>query len=622
MINGPGKIGQTDPGDFRGRFKIVILVVMVTFMILVGRLWYLQVIKGKVLRNRSENNRIRVREIKPLRGLILDRNGRILVDNQASFDISIIPEETKDMGRVLEALADLKGDRNVSYYKDIVTSEMSRPFVPITLERNVSRHHLAVVETHSLSLPGIVSDVVPVRRYNYGETMAHLMGYVGEVSAGELGKDTFTACGPGDIVGKYGIEKYFDGFLRGESGGKQVEVDVSGRQLEVLGRIEPVPGYHVQLTIDADLQSVCWDAFDKKAGSAIVMNPRDGSILAMVSKPSFDPNLFNRGISRDEWRRLSLNTLCPMQNRAVAGQYPPGSTFKLIVAAAGLEEGIITDDMTVTCNGSYRVGNRTFRCWKRRGHGAVDLHHAIVQSCDVFFYSVGEQLGVDTIARYARGFGFGSLTGIAMPGEKKGLVPTRDWKEDVLNEPWQRGETISVSIGQGFLLVTPLQLLSAYCAIANGGTLYRPRLVESINVTQKARIKLYQPEVEAHLPVTPEHLKLLRKALWGVVNEPHGTGWALRQVKKDVCGKTGTAQVISMPEDEKEEDEIPYQFRDHALFVCFAPLDNPEIAVAVVVEHGGHGGSAAAPIARTVVEWYFNRDEKGNTVTRLASREF
>jgi len=622
MINEPKKIGKADPGHFRGRFKIVILVVTLTFIILVGRLWYLQIIKGTVLRDRSENNRIRVREIKPLRGLILDRKGRILVDNQASFDISIIPEETENMGCVLEALADLKEDRNVSYYKDIVTSEMSRPFIPITLERNVSRHHLAVVETHSLSLPGVVSDVVPVRRYNYGETMAHLVGYVGEVSTRELEISSFSGCRSGDVVGKYGIEKYFDAFLRGERGGKQVEVDVSGRQLEVLGRIDPIPGYHVQLTIDADLQSVCWDAFDKKAGSAIVMNPRDGSILAMVSKPSFDPNLFNRGISRDDWRSLSLNTLCPMQNRAIAGQYPPGSTFKLIVAAAGLEEGIITDDTTVTCNGSYRVGNRTFRCWKRRGHGTMDLHHAIVQSCDVFFYNVGEQLGVDTIARYARGFGLGSLTGIAIPAEKKGLVPTRDWKEDVLKEPWQRGETISVSIGQGFLLVTPLQLLRAYCAIANGGTLYRPRLLESINVTKKERIKIYQPEVEAQLPVTPEHLALLRKALWGVVNEPHGTGWALRQLKKDVCGKTGTAQVISMPEDGKEEDEIPYQFRDHALFVCFAPLDDPEIAVVVIVEHGGHGGSTAAPIARTVVDRYFKGVDKDNVVTRLINREF
>ena len=437
--------------------------------------------------------------------------------------------------------------------------------------------------------------------------MAHILGYVGEISNAELEKDSYSEYKSGDIVGKYGIERCLDEYLRGESGGEQVEVNVDGRRLKVLGRVASVPGYNIALTIDAGLQKVSRDAFTGQEGIAIVMDPRDGSILAMVSKPSFDPNLFNRGISEDDWNKLSSDPMSPLQNKAISGQYPPGSTYKLIVAAAALQEGLITTDKKFSCDGTYRMGNRVFRCWKKKGHGAVDLHRAIVESCDVYFYNLGELLGVNKLAEYAREFGLGSKSGVILPGEKGGLVPTKEWKLRRVKEPWQKGETTSLAIGQGFVLVTPLQLLNAYCAVANGGSLYKPRIVKEIVTAKGEVIKEFPPEKKATLAISKENIDTLRYALWGVVNEDRGTGRVLRRKERDVSGKTGTAQVIKMPEDGEDVDkeEIPYKFRDHALFVCFAPYDNPEIAVAVIVEHGGHGGSVAAPVARKIIDWYF-----------------
>jgi len=611
VLGSHNSLNRYEPGAFRKKLKVLAWLVMAAFALLILRLWYLQVINGEALRQRSENNRIRVQEIKPLRGLILDAKGRILVDNQPSFDVSIIPEATKDITAVLAKLDDLHVQSDAQRYQKVASTTTNRPFVPVKLEQNIGRDKLAVVETNSLNLPGVIIDIVPVRKYIYGPTMAHILGYVGEISNAELATETYRGYKSGDIVGKYGIERYLDEYLRGKSGGEQVEVNVDGRKLKILGRVDSVPGYNVVLTIDADLQKISRDAFTGLEGVVAVMNPQDGSILAMVSKPSFDPNLFNRGITEDNWTRLSTDPLSPMQNRVISGQYPPGSTYKLIVAAAALEEGLITEETTFTCNGRFRMGNRTFRCWKKRGHGSVNLHRGIVESCDVYFYNLGALLGVDKLAEYSRKFGLGSKTGIILPGERGGLVPTKDWKLRRFQEPWQKGETISVSIGQGFLLVTPLQLLNAYSTIANGGTLYKPRIVREIKTARGEMIKEFLPEKKGALPFKREHIDMLREALWGVVNESHGTGRALRRPERDVSGKTGTAQVIRMPDDDEDvkSEEVRYKFRDHALFVCFAPFDDPEIAVVVIVEHGGHGGSAAAPVARKIVDWYFEHKE-------------
>jgi penicillin-binding protein 2 len=610
------KLTTYDPGEFRRKFNVLIWLVICAFAFIGAKMWYLQAIQGEKLSKRSMNNRIRLQEIKPLRGLILDTNGQILVDNQPSFDVSIVPETAKDVKSVIKRLEYVYVERNMKFSNTVTFEKRRKPFVPIKLERNIGRDRLAVVETNSLDLPGVIVDIVPVRHYIYGEILAHVLGYVGEISTSELERDLNGERKSGDIVGKLGIEKSINGYLMGKSGGEQIEVNVSGRKLDVLGKVESVPGYNVMLTIDADLQKISWDAFQEKAGSVIVMDPRDGSILSMINKPSFDPNLFNRGISDDEWNKLLSNPLCPMQNKAISGQYPPGSTFKLIVAAAALEEGLITPDTMIYCDGTFTKGDRTYRCWKKHGHGGVDLYRAIVESCDVYFYNLGAQIGVDALAEYAKRFGFGSKSGINMPGEKEGLIPTKKWKLNRFKEPWQLGETISLSIGQGFVMLTPLQLLRAYCAVANGGVLYRPRLLKKVTTEKGQIVKMFHPAKESLLPISKKNIDILTHALWGAVNEDHGTGGALRRSERDVSGKTGTAQVIEMAQDEEDKDkdkeEVSYKYRDHALFVCFAPYDNPEVAVLVIVEHGGHGGSAAAPIARKIIDGYFDLKGKRN----------
>jgi len=599
------RLVRYDPGEYRDRFTLFFWVILAAVCLLVLRLWYLQIIKGEELLKRSENNRIRIRDVKAMRGIILDARGVVLVENRPSYDVVIFPEDVKDLKGLVEKLETLYAKVGLTFPMDYETIlENRRPFTPLRVDRNVSREKLALIETHSLDLPGVGIDVMPVREYYYGESMAHVIGYIGEVSRDELEREKSAGYKSGDFIGKFGLEKALDRYIRGKPGGEQVEVNVVGRKVKTLGRVEPVQGYRVVLTIDSQVQKAAWAAMEGKAGAVVALDPRDGSVLALVSRPGFDPNLFNRGVSADVWEKISSNPLHPMENRAIAGQYPPGSTYKLIVAAAALEEGIITPETSFNCPGSFEMGTRTFRCWRKHGHGRVSLHRAIVESCDVYFYHVGKLLGVDRLAQYAQAFGLGSRTGVAMAGERRGLIPTRDWKLARFGVPWQPGETISIAIGQGYNTATPLQLANAYAAVANGGEFFTPRVVQRIETDDGEIIEEFRPEKKAVLPVSRENLQLLKRALWGVVNEPGGTGGQARVAGRDVCGKTGTAQVIGMAEGD-DGSAYPYEYRDHALFVSFAPRDNPEIVVAVVAEHSGHGGSAAAPVARKVLEAYF-----------------
>lgn len=601
------RLNPYDPREYRNRFRVLFWLVLIAVSLIVVRLWYLQVIQGQELRVRSENNRVRLREIKALRGIILDSRGVVLVDNRPSFDVIIYPEDAKNVRGVIETLEGLYGKQQLDLSEDYSQLlEAKRPLMTYRLDRNISREKLALVETHALELPGVIIDVMPVREYFFGESMAHVIGYTGEVSRSDLEREGSDVLKSGDIVGKYGIERYLDPKIRGKNGGEQIEVNVVGKKIRTLGRVEPTIGYRVVLTLDSVLQRTAWNALEGKAGSVIAINPRDGSILAMVSKPGFDPNLFNRGITPENWEKLTRSPLHPMENKAISGQYPPGSTYKLIVAAAGLEEGIITPETSFNCPGTFEMGTRTFRCWKKGGHGRVSLHRALVESCDVYFYNVGRLLGVDRIAEYAHKFGLGTKTGVTLLGEKAGLVPTSDWKLARFGVPWQPGETISIAIGQGFNTLTPLQLLNAYCATANRGVVYTPRIIQRIETEDGQIVQEFPPEPKATVDVSRENFELIVQALWGVCNEPGGTGHALRRKEADVCGKTGTAQVIGLPEGTDARQVVfPYEYRDHALFVCFAPKDNPEIAVVVVVEHGGHGATAAAPVARKVIDAYF-----------------
>lgn len=603
-----------DSGVFRKRFKIAFAVVSIMMSLLILRMWHLQVIRGDELRQRSENNSVRLRKIKPLRGLILDTNGQVLVDNQPSFDIIFVPTRTRNTDDVAWKLRNILADRSLSLTSEIPSLGKKRWFPPVKLDKNISVEKLAVIETHTSDLPGVTVEIVPIRKYLSGEMTAHIIGYTGEVSPEDLKKDADSGFSVGDITGKDGLEKYLDQYLKGKSGAEQVEVNVLGKEIKVVGKIEPVSGYNVVLTVDASLQKIAWEEMKDKAGAVAVIDPRNGDVLAMVSTPSFDPNLFNGGISIDDWEELSTDPSHPLGNRAISGQYPPGSTYKLFVAAAALEEGLITPDTSFNCNGSLEFGNRKYRCWNKHGHGRVNLHRAIVESCDVYFYNLGKLVGVDKIAKYARAFGLGQITGIDLPREKSGLIPTSEWKLSRFKEAWQQGETLSIAIGQGFDLVTPIQLVNAYGALANGGTVYRPRIVKSIETADGRILKTFEPEPKSTLPLSKETMDILTRALWGVVNENGGTGHALRRKEADVSGKTGTAQVVGMPDDKtgSKRKIISAKFRDHALFVCFAPYKNPEIAIAVIAENAGHGGSAAAPIARKIIDTYFEQKNMKN----------
>lgn len=584
----------------------MLVVVVIGLSLLAFRMWYLQIIKGEDMRQKAESNSIRLKKIVPIRGVVMDTNREILADSQCSFDINFTPTRNRDIQTVADRFSFLYGQAALQFNQEVFAPGRMKPFVPVKLDKNVSGEKLAIVETHALDLPGVGVVVVPIRRYMAGEMMAHIIGYTGEVSAEELDRAEADSLTSGDIIGKSGIEKYLDSHLRGVSGNEQVEVNVRGMETRILGREDPKPGNNVVLTIDILLQKAAWEAMSGKPGAVVAIDPRDGSVLAMVSSPSFDPAQFSGGISQRNWKKLAHDPLHPLENRAIAGQYPPASTYKVFVAAAALQEGLITPETSFNCDGAYELGNRKFRCWQKSGHGRVSLHRAIVQSCDVYFYHVGKLLGVDTLAQYSGYFGLGTRTGIALPREKAGLIPTRAWKQQARKEPWHLGETISVSIGQGYNLVTPLQLVTAYGALANGGVVWEPRLIKRIETVDGQVIEEFLPVVKSMLPFRSDIIEVLKKAHWGVVNEDGGTGRAVRRKDTDVAGKTGTAQVVGLPDNEKARKKVmSLRFQDHALFVCFAPVNNPEIAVAVIAENAGSGGSVAAPIAARVLDAYF-----------------
>jgi penicillin-binding protein 2 len=421
------------------------------------------------------------------------------------------------------------------------------------------------------------------------------------VSDEELQRPELAEYYPGDYLGKSGVERSHEKTLHGMDGGRQIEVDARGRFLRTVSESSPVVGNSVMLTIDHVVQKAAEAAFGQQAGAAVLMDVRTGEILAFASNPVFDPALFAGRMPPDKWKEYMEDPRHPLENKALKGQYPPGSTFKIVTALAGLEEGLITEQTTVYCNGAYKMGRDTFRCWSKGGHGAVNLHKALRESCDVYFYQLGERLGVDRLASHARKFALGSPLGIDLDNEKGGNIPTTAWKEKRFRSKWLRGETPPVSIGQGYVLMTPIQLASMAATVANGGDVHRPYLVRRILDPEGKVLKEFNPQLLMKSGFSPRNIKLVNQGLLAVVNEPGGTGGAARLGEVRVAGKTGTSQVVK----QKGKGPTAYKFRDHALFVAFAPFENPEVAVAVVVEHGGHGGSAAAPIAGRILRSYF-----------------
>lgn len=590
---------------FNSRLRKVSILVVVLFAALVLRLWFLQLVKGPEYRIQSENNRIHLQDIPPFRGMVFDRDGELLVDNQPSYDLYIIPEEMQDFERLSESLHALIG-----LEQDMARSKKKKafqrnPFKSVLIKKNITRDELAVIETNLFNLSGVMIQVRPQRHYVFNGFASHVIGYLGEISEAELRSGNYPHNKGGDLIGKYGVEMKWQKLLHGFRGGEQVEVDAAGRKLRVISRQAPVPGLNISLCIDKDLQLAAEKALENQKGAIVAMDPSNGEILAMVSCPGFDPNIFIGGIDKGEWQKMVSGKDYPLQNRAIAGQYPPGSVFKIVMALAGLEEGLVSPQDEIFCGGSYKVGNHTYRCWRKQGHGHVDLRKALVQSCDVYFYKLGRRLGVDKIAQYAKMCGLGKRSGFDIGNEKPGLIPSTQWKLKRWGVPWQAGETVSLSIGQSFLLVTPLQMAAMISAVFNGGYLYQPKVIKWVGKGEK-RVYDFTPTVASKIKAKPEHLALIREALVGVVNEPRGTGTRAAVEGLLVAGKTGTAQVITLEKEKKldKNDEIPYRFRDHAWFVAIAPEENPKLALAVLVEHGGHGGSAAAPIAKHLIETY------------------
>ena len=600
--------------------------------VLAGRLYYLQVVSADRYRVLADENRISWRLLPPPRGRILDRFGVELANNQQNYRVLLIPEQTPNVDETLAVLTDLVRLDDRDRRRVIRDMERNASFMPVTVLENLSWEEFARINVHMPDLPGVQPDVGESRFYPYNQSLAHLVGYVGPVSPEELTGEPLLKL-PGFRTGKSGIEKIREKSLRGKAGNSQVEVNAYGRAIRELEREDGKPGQDVRLSIDMQLQQFVHQRIGDEAGSVVVIDVHTGEVLSLVSAPSFDPNLFNLGLKVEQWRTLSQHPRTPLVHRAISGQYAPGSTFKMIVALAALEAGVISADHRVFCSGKIKFGDRFFHCWKKHGHGELSLANAIQQSCDIHFYDVARRAGIDRISKMATRFGLGVRTGIGLEGEEEGLVPSRAWKRKRRDQPWHQGETLVTGIGQGYLLTTPLQLAVMAAQIANGGFRVKPTLIASklqAGVRQVGAGSVQGASGQdsgdgeslgreslgrESLGLSPASLALIQRAMDMVSNSPRGTAYRSRihEPEMAIAGKTGTVQVRRITKAERQtrlvkNEERSWKDRDHALFVGYAPVSSPRYAVSVVIEHGGGGASVAAPVARDVLEKVQRRD--------------
>jgi penicillin-binding protein 2 len=578
-----------------GTERIVIAGYLIAagFIIILLRLLQLQIIQGDDYRKISESNRLRVIGVPAPRGIIFDRNRIPLVKNTPYFCASVIPQEFSSSN--LGALSKLL-DMPEAELSNIIFRKAASPFTPVRVKEGLTFNEVNYIEARRSDFPGLMIEVETSREYIYGNVGAHLIGYLGKLSPKQSKDPSFRDVPPEAFIGQWGIEKLYDKALRGTAGQRIIEVDAVGREIRLLYETPPAKGTDLHLTIDIALQKEAEKGFEGKTGALVALKPDTGEVLGLVSAPSFDPNKFAKGISYAEWKGLMEDKKLPMLNRAIQSQYPPGSTFKIVTAIAALESGAISSSTKFDCRGGLNFGTWRFGCWNKSGHGTTALHRALVESCDVFFYETGRKTGFDKVHEYAMKLGFGAETGIALGREKKGLIPNSQWKLENRKSPWLLGETFINSIGQGYVAATPIQLAVMMAAVSNGGSVYRPLILKDT-----------APELIRNTGISQDTLDIVRTALRGVVAEPGGTGAAARSAAATVGGKTGTAQVVGIRKDSKFLSE---KFRDHAWFVSFAPVEKPEVALSVFVEHGGHGGSAAAPIAKRAIEAYLMKEEK------------
>ena len=584
--------------DLVSRVRVLTAVVTGLIVAIATGFWFTQLVQGDYYRELAENNRLRKLPIKAPRGLIFDRKGRLLVENVPSYSLMIDRSRTTNVDHSLWFASGVLG-RPVTDLQQILQKYRGIPaFKPVLLAENLTLAEVARFGVEGLEYPEFEVEVQHQRLYRHREQTAHLLGYLGEPTLDEIQKAN-GALQPGDMIGKKGIEQTYDADLRGKDGERVVVVDSRGQLLQEYKSIPAVPGKSLTLSIDLDLQQEAarWLDGPEKVGAVVAMDPRNGEILALVSAPAFNPNLFARRLQQADWQALIDDPNHPLQNRAIQNTYSPGSTFKIVMATAGMTDRDFDPHTTVQCSGSKIFYGRPFRCWRKGGHGTVDAHNAIKLSCDIYFYTLGQKMGIDKIAKYARLFGLGSTTGIDIEGEKKGNVPDNAWSEKVRHYKWVLGETISVSIGQGPVLVTPLQMAELTSIVANGGLKVVPHLVKDA--------KLPPPE---HVELDPEALRIVRGGMIGVVNEPGGTAYGSARLPGiEIAGKSGTVQVIAQAQ-RTEEQNLPFKYRDHAWFTSFAPADNPELVVTVFAEHGGGGSRVAAPIAQALYAKYFGID--------------
>jgi penicillin-binding protein 2 len=584
--------GRHDAGQ--RRVVVMAAIVLSAFLVVIGQLWYLQVLEGGRFLDASDKNRIRIRPVAAPRGILFDRHGVPLVDNRPAFTLSLIPRELdRDPARRQVALARVAALLGIPYrdLEDSVARVSPDSFLPVRVRRGLTLDDVAKVEEWKLELPGVIVEVEPQRTYPSSRFAAHLLGYVREANEEQLkgGKHR-----RGDMVGQTGLERLLDEYLRGRDGGESIEVDAMGRPVRLVEQTEPHPGAQVVTTLDRRVQEAAEQALDGKAGAIVVMDPRNGDILAMASAPAYPIDRFTGTIDREAWLAVVRDPEHPMLNRALQTQYAPGSVFKIVVTAAGLQEGTLTPLDRVHCGGEFHLGAWTFKDWKEGGHGGVDLHRAMAQSCNVFFYQAGLKIGAPTITKYASAFGFGRPTGVDLQSEKPGFLPRPRIRRG--REIWQGGDTVNMSIGQGALLVTPIQVARFMAAVANGGVLWKPRLVQRVERADVGTVYSDPGQVMGHVELSPIVWAFLRQSLWAVVNEG-GTGAAARIPGLDIAGKTGTAQMIANSKASRGED--------HAWFAAFAPAKEPEVVVVVLVERGGKGGQVAAPIAKKILNAIF-----------------
>ena len=583
------KESSTISEDVKQRLNWLLIFIVICFITLVLSLWYLQMIKGEEFKERAVENRIRSLVEDAPRGRIYDRQGELLVTNRPAVVVSIIPAEVDDLKKLSERLSKIIGISSEEI-SQIVKNYLENPFKPVKILDDVKTNKIVEIEERKDELKGVILEVKPRRNYLYHNFAAHSLGYVGEIDKEELQRFGNPKFQGGDIIGKAGLEKYYDDILRGEKGGREVEVDALGREIATLLYQKPVPGKDLVLTIDRDLQLYGENLLFGKKGSIIVSDPNNGEILALVNRPSFSPNLFADGISHSDWERLSSDADYLLTNRSVHGVYSPGSIFKVVTAIAALEEGVTDRERKIYCSGSFKLADRVFTCWKETGHGILRIVDAIAQSCNVHFYTLGNELGIEGFYKYMQKFGLGEKTGIDLPSEAIGIIPSAQWKKREIKEIWFPGDTINLSIGQGYLLLTPLQVHNLITVIATEGEVYKLHLVKKIISADGKTVKEIKPEIYRKVNFSPDTFKIIKEGLRQTILK--GTGWRANIKELAVAGKTGTAQ---NPQGET-----------HAWFIGFAPYEDPEIGITVFLENGGEGGEAAAPIARAMFEKYFN----------------